>query len=255
MEEDVSATLIPEEDRELTMEDVFGRSKEEDMLGDPKVGHAEVTEDPIGGLGFDMVAWKRRCRQRLCRKKVEKDLSKGNETTATGEQTREGRVREDALALSRLVRHLFKSQWTQSCPSTGEQGGARSSPSDLHGLVLHEQKGRARRATILWCWWSIKKLGTKVLGWLRRRDLGVMERWSGWWGTCPRSWSLGDTLAETLEDWFWVRMESGLSKRWGMHWVDTMVDSSSPKLRPAGKANPVDVANKRSNVWLSLSES
>ena len=42
-EEDGSATPIPEEDRRLTMDDVFGRSEEEDMLGDPKVEHAEVT--------------------------------------------------------------------------------------------------------------------------------------------------------------------------------------------------------------------
>ena len=33
-------------------------------------------------------------------------VSMGNETTATGEQTGEGRVREDAPALSRLVRHM-----------------------------------------------------------------------------------------------------------------------------------------------------
>ena len=38
------------------MEDVFGRSEEEDMLGDPEVEHAEVTEEANGGLGFDMVA-------------------------------------------------------------------------------------------------------------------------------------------------------------------------------------------------------
>ena len=54
-EKDVGATPIPEEDRGLTMEDVFGRSEEEDMLGDPKVEHAEVTEDANGGLGFDIV--------------------------------------------------------------------------------------------------------------------------------------------------------------------------------------------------------
>ena len=38
------------------MEDVFGRSEEEVILGDPEVEHAEVTEDANGGLGFDMVA-------------------------------------------------------------------------------------------------------------------------------------------------------------------------------------------------------
>ena len=38
------------------MEDVFGRSEEEDMLGDPEVAHAEVTEDANCGFGFDMVA-------------------------------------------------------------------------------------------------------------------------------------------------------------------------------------------------------
>ena len=54
--EDGGATPIPEEDRGLTMEDVFGMSEEEDMLGDPEVEHAEVTEDANGGLGFDMVA-------------------------------------------------------------------------------------------------------------------------------------------------------------------------------------------------------
>ena len=55
-EEDVGATPIPEEDRGLTVEDVFGRSEEEEMLGDPEVEHAEVTEAANGGLGFDMVA-------------------------------------------------------------------------------------------------------------------------------------------------------------------------------------------------------
>ena len=57
MEEgDGSATPIPEEDRGLNLEDVFGRSEEEDTLGDPEVEHAEVTEDANGGLGFEMVA-------------------------------------------------------------------------------------------------------------------------------------------------------------------------------------------------------
>ena len=55
-EENGGATPIPEEDRELTVEDVFGRSEEEDMLGDPEVEHAEATEDANGCLGFDMVA-------------------------------------------------------------------------------------------------------------------------------------------------------------------------------------------------------
>ena len=36
-EEDGEATPIPEEDRGLTMEDVFGRSEEEDMLGNPEL--------------------------------------------------------------------------------------------------------------------------------------------------------------------------------------------------------------------------
>ena len=74
-EEDGGATPIPEEDRGLTMEDVFGRSEEEDMLGDPEFDHAEETEDANGGLGWLRV--RRRCRQRLCRKKVEKELSLG----------------------------------------------------------------------------------------------------------------------------------------------------------------------------------
>ena len=42
-----------------------------------------------------------------------------------------------------LPEHMRKSPWTQCCPSTGDQGGARSSPSGLHGLLLHEQQGRA----------------------------------------------------------------------------------------------------------------
>ena len=107
---------IPEEDKGLTMEDVFGRSEEEE-------------ED----MWLRRRRRRRRCRQRSCRRKVKKELSPGNETTATGEQTRKGRAQEDALSLSRLVRHVPKSPWTQSCPSTGDKGGARSSPSGLHG--------------------------------------------------------------------------------------------------------------------------
>ena len=40
-EEDGGATPVPEEYRGLTVEDVFGRSEEEDMLGDPEVKHAK----------------------------------------------------------------------------------------------------------------------------------------------------------------------------------------------------------------------
>ena len=48
----MGATPIPEEDRGLTVEDVFGRSEEEDMLGDPEVEHAKVTEDANWRLGL-----------------------------------------------------------------------------------------------------------------------------------------------------------------------------------------------------------
>ena len=57
------------------MEDVSGRSEEEDMLGDPVVEHAEVTEDANGGLGFDTGCGRGGGAGRDCvRKKVKKGV-------------------------------------------------------------------------------------------------------------------------------------------------------------------------------------
>ena len=38
-----------------------------------------------------------------------------------------------------------------------------------------------------------------------------------------------------------------------MHWAGTMVESLFPKFQPAGKAILMDVTNKRSTLWRSLS--
>ena len=55
-------------------------------------------------------------------------VPRGIETTATGEQTSEGRAREDAPALSRLVRHTRKSPVDAELPIDGCKVKSLGSP-------------------------------------------------------------------------------------------------------------------------------
>ena len=108
------------------------------MLGDPEVEHAEVTEDANGGLGFDMVAGE---------EEVQAEIVSGK-----GEEGFVPRGMRPPQRVSKQERdehertHLPYRYWCDICvKARGGQGGARSSPSGLHGLLLHEQQGRARR--------------------------------------------------------------------------------------------------------------
>ena len=113
------------------------------MLGDPEVEHAEVTEDANGGLGFDMVAGEEEVQSEIVSEEGEEGVVPGRmrPPQRVSKQERDEHERTHLPYRDWCV----KARGNRVAHRRGEQGGARSSPSGLHGLLLHEQQGRARR--------------------------------------------------------------------------------------------------------------